>query len=58
MAVLTLVTILAENSFKYSIKKEMSANPVKDGSDKFESVKTGDYGKFDSQCDKTMIGFV
>ena len=36
----------------------MSSNPVKDGSDKFESVKTGDYGKFDSQCDKTMVGFV
>lgn len=32
--------------------------PQKDGSDKFESVKTGDYGKFDSQCDKTMVGFV
>jgi hypothetical protein len=45
-------------NFKYSIKKETSANPVKDGADKFESVKTGDYGKFDSQCDKTMIGFV
>lgn len=45
-------------NFKYSIKKETSSNPVKDGADKFESVKTGDYGKFDSQCDKTMVGFV
>ena len=35
-------------NFKYSIKSETSVNPVKDGADKFESVKTGDYGKFDS----------
>jgi hypothetical protein len=45
-------------NFKYSIKKETSEKPYNDGSDKFESVKTGDYGKFDSQCDKTMVGFV
>jgi hypothetical protein len=45
-------------NFKYSIKKEISVLPVVDGEKKFEDVKTGDYGKFDSQCDKTMIGFV
>ena len=45
-------------NFKYSIKPTISAHPVKDGAEKFEAVKTGDYGKFDSQCDKTMIGFV
>ena len=32
--------------------------PQTEGYDKFETVKTGDYGKFDSQCDKTMVGFV
>jgi len=25
---------------------------------KFSGVKAGDYGKFDSQCDQTMVGFV
>lgn len=45
-------------NFKYTIKPDISALPQKEGSDKFESVKTGDYGKFDSQCDKTMVGFV
>jgi hypothetical protein len=35
-------------NFKYTIKPDISALPQTDGSDKFESVKTGDYGKFDS----------
>ena len=35
-------------NFKYSIKKEISALPYVDGEKKFEDVKTGDYGKFDS----------
>lgn len=45
-------------NFKYTIKDDISKNPLKDGSDRFETVKTGDYGKFDSQCDKTMVGFM
>lgn len=45
-------------NFKYTIKPEISSLPQTEGSDKFESTKTGDYGKFDSQCDKTMVGFV
>lgn len=45
-------------NFKYTIKSDISAFPQTDGADKFEQVKTGDYGKFDSQCDKTMVGFV
>jgi hypothetical protein len=32
--------------------------PEKEGEAPFTNVKTGDYGKFDSECDKTMIGFV
>ena len=45
-------------NFKYSIKPELSQNPNRDGVAAFSQIKTGDYGKFDSQCDKTMIGFV
>lgn len=45
-------------NFKYTIKPEISALPQQDGFNQFDSVKTGDYGKFDSQCDKTMVGFV
>mmetsp|Transcript_35490 Transcript_35490/g.54292 ORF Transcript_35490/g.54292 Transcript_35490/m.54292 type:complete len:99 (+) Transcript_35490:464-760(+) len=45
-------------NFMYSVKPNISALPQKDGYDKFESIKTGDYNKFDSHCDKTMVGFV
>jgi len=45
-------------NFKYTIKPELSALPQQEGASHFESIKTGDYGKFDSQCDKTMVGFV
>jgi hypothetical protein len=45
-------------NFKYTIKPEISKNPIEDGAIKFKDVKTGDYGKFDSQCDQTMVGFV
>lgn len=45
-------------NFKYNIKGSISHNPQRDGGGKFADVKTGDYGKFDSQCDQTMVGFV
>lgn len=45
-------------NFKYSVKPDISQHPYTEGADKFEQLKTGDYGKFDSQCDQTMIGFV
>lgn len=45
-------------NFKYSVKQQISEDPTKDGADEFNSLKTGDYNKFDSQCDKTMVGFV
>ena len=38
-------------NFKYNIKGNVSKNPQKDGASHFLEVKTGDYGKFDSQCD-------
>jgi hypothetical protein len=45
-------------NFKYSVKPEISQDPTKDGQDEFLSLKAGDYNKFDTHCDKTMIGFV
>ncbi len=45
-------------NFKYTIKPNISSDPINDGYNKFVQVKSGDYGKFDSQCDKTMVGFV
>lgn len=35
-------------NFKYTIKPDLSKIPENDGAAPFESVKTGDYGKFDS----------
>lgn len=46
------------SNFKYSVKAQISENPTQDGADEFNTLKTGDYNKFDSQCDKTMVGFV
>lgn len=45
-------------NFKYSVKPEISRQPTVDGESEFISLSTGDYVKFDSQCDKTMVGFV
>ena len=30
-------------NFRYNIKPDISADPFKDGSDKFEGTQTGDY---------------
>jgi len=45
-------------NFKYAVKPTISKDPTKDGADEFVSLKTGDYNKFNSHCDKTMVGFV
>lgn len=45
-------------NFKYSVKPQISEDPTKDGAEEFLSLKTGDYVKFDTWCDKTMVGFV
>lgn len=45
-------------NFKYTVKPEISKDPIKDGSDEFQALKAGDYNKFDTHCDRTMIGFV
>ena len=45
-------------NFKYSVKAQISKDPTEDGAEEFVSLKTGDYNKFNSHCDKTMVGFV
>ena len=45
-------------NFYYSIKPEISEDPVADGESITSGVSTADYDKFDSQCGKTMVGFV
>jgi len=45
-------------NFKYSVKPEISTDPTRDGAEEFNALKTGDYNKFNSECDKTMVGFV
>ena len=39
------------NNFKYTIKEDISKNPLLDGASKFINFKTGDYKYFDSHCD-------
>ena len=46
------------SNFKYTVKPTISKDPTQDGAEEFVSLKTGDYNKFDSNCDKTMVGFV
>jgi hypothetical protein len=45
-------------NFKYAVKPTISKEPTTDGAEEFVSLKTGDYNKFNSHCDKTMVGFV
>lgn len=46
------------SNFKYTLKSDISKDPVHELFSKFEELKSGDYGKFDSKCDQTMVGFV
>lgn len=49
-------------NLRYNIKPSVSKDPLmqagKFGLDSFGKIESGDYDKFDSQCDQTMIGFV
>ena len=45
-------------NFRYNIKPSLSQNPLADGASAFAGTKTGDYASFDSDCTKTMVGFV
>ena len=46
------------SNFKYALKPEISTDPVKEQVTQFAALKTGDYNKFESMCDQTMVGFV
>jgi hypothetical protein len=49
-------------NYRYDIKSDISKDPLKDvlssGIGKFSAIETGDYDKFDSLCQQTMVGFV
>jgi hypothetical protein len=45
-------------NFKYNIIPELSKDPLADGGNKFEGTQTGDYNSFNSECNKSMVGFV
>lgn len=45
-------------NFRYSVKDSVEANPLQSGAKSLSQLDTDDYDKFDSQCDRTMVGFV
>ena len=45
-------------NFKYTVKPNITANPLTSSFTMMADLKTGDYNKFNSECDKTMVGFV
>ena len=47
-------------NFKYTIKDEIVKAQSKPEMlmQTYQALKTADYGKFDSRCDQTMVGFV
>ena len=46
------------SNFRYNAKETLTKDPLKDELLGFVSLSTGDYGSFDSDCGKTMVGFV
>ena len=49
-------------NLRYNLKQDISQDPLvtaqKEGTGPFEALETGDYEKFDSDCTRTMVGFV
>ena len=46
-------------NYRYSVKEYVSSDPLKDKAlAQNTELDTDDYDKFNSQCDRTMIGFV
>ena len=49
-------------NYRYDIKPDITKDPLADalssGISKFSQIETGDYDKFISECDQTMVGFV
>ena len=46
------------SNLRYNLKPSISGDPLADGAAAFEGIGTGDYKDFDSDCSKTMVGFV
>jgi len=48
-------------NLRYNLKKDVSGDPYNEAQTKgignFVKIESGDYQYFDSQCDKTMVGF-
>ena len=45
-------------NFRYNIKPSVSTEPLTDENLQMDDMHSGDYGKFNSDCSKTMVGFV
>lgn len=50
-------------NLRYNLKQSIAASPFSaaqrdHGVSQFEGIETGDYDKFDSDCTRTMVGFV
>ena len=46
-------------NFRYDAKSTLTTNPEQDASQlMLADIHSGDYNSFDSECDKTMVGFV
>lgn len=49
-------------NLRYNLKQDITQDPLvtaqQEGTEPFENLETGDYDKFDSDCTKTMVGFV
>jgi hypothetical protein len=49
-------------NLRYNLKDNIAHDPLvtaqSEGTAPFESLETGDYDKFDSDCTQTMVGFV
>lgn len=50
------------SNLRYNLKPDISKDPFtmaqSDGIAAFMSIETSDYEKFDSECSRTMVGFV
>jgi hypothetical protein len=46
-------------NFRYNAKSDLTSDPQKDALQLlYANIHTNDYGSFDSDCGKTMVGFV
>jgi len=49
-------------NFRYNLKPELAKDPYSTANEKgigrFSQIQSGDYEKFDSECDRTMVGFI